>query len=77
MVGRGNLGRTLARAAKAAGHPGELRRASKGIPSLVRSLRSSPDALEFLAVPDVVLANPGQLARVGSVSPDRSLSGPA
>src|SRR5450759_5335518 len=52
VVGRGNLGRSLARAFNAAGRRAELRPARKGVPGLVRSLRSAPDAIVFLAVPD-------------------------
>jgi predicted short-subunit dehydrogenase-like oxidoreductase (DUF2520 family) len=55
VVGRGNLGRTLAGAFKAAGRRAELRPARRGIPGLVRSLESSPDAIVFLAVPDDAL----------------------
>ena len=52
MVGRGNLGRTLARAFRAAGYRAELRPGRKGIEGLVRRLRSGPQAIVFLAVPD-------------------------
>jgi predicted short-subunit dehydrogenase-like oxidoreductase (DUF2520 family) len=52
VVGRGNLGRTLARAFRAAGYRAELRPARKGIEGLVRRLRSAPQAIVFLAVPD-------------------------
>src|SRR5450759_5520261 len=55
VVGRGNLGRTLAGAFKAAGRRAELRPARRGIPGLVRGLESSPDAIVFLAVPDDAL----------------------
>lgn len=71
MVGRGNLGRTLARAFRAAGHPAELLPARKGIEGLVRSLGSSPRAIAFLAVPDdAVLSIAGRLARAGRRIPD-------
>jgi len=66
VVGRGNLGRTLARAFRAAGYRAELLPARKGIEGLVRRLRSAPDAIAFLAVPDdAVLSTAGQLARAG------------
>src|SRR5450759_3738316 len=71
VVGRGNLGRSLARAFNAAGRRAELRPARKGVPGLVRSLRSGPDAIVFLAVPDdalVPLAE--QLAEAGRRIPE-------
>src|SRR5450759_2627731 len=71
VVGRGNLGRSLARAFNAAGRRAELRPARKGVPGLVRSLRSGPDAIVFLAVPDdalVTLAE--QLAGAGRRIPE-------
>jgi predicted short-subunit dehydrogenase-like oxidoreductase (DUF2520 family) len=71
VVGRGNLGRTLARAFNAAGHPADLRPARNGIEGLVRSLRSAPQAIAFLAVPDdAVLSTAGQLARAGRRIPE-------
>jgi predicted short-subunit dehydrogenase-like oxidoreductase (DUF2520 family) len=71
VVGRGNLGRTLARAFKAAGRRAELRPARKGIPGLVRRLRSSPDAIVFLAVPDDALPTvAARLAKTGGRIPE-------
>jgi predicted short-subunit dehydrogenase-like oxidoreductase (DUF2520 family) len=71
VVGRGNLGRTLARAFKTAGHPAELRPARSGIEVLVRSLRSAPQAITFLAVPDdAVLSTAAQLAQAGRRIPE-------
>lgn len=70
-MGRGNLGRTLTRALKAAGRRAQLRPARNGIPGLVRSLRSFPGAIVFLAVPDDAL--PGvaaRLAKAGSRIPE-------
>jgi predicted short-subunit dehydrogenase-like oxidoreductase (DUF2520 family) len=71
VVGRGNLGHTLARAFKAAGHPTQLLPARKGIEGLVRSLRSSPQAIVFLAVPDdAVLSIAEHLAAAGRAIPE-------
>jgi predicted short-subunit dehydrogenase-like oxidoreductase (DUF2520 family) len=71
VVGRGNLGRTLARAFKAAGHPAELRPARRGIEGLVGSLRSAPRAIAFLAVPDdAVHSTAEKLARAGLLIPN-------
>src|SRR3982074_658970 len=52
VVGRGNLGRTLATALNAAAHPALLVPARRGVPGLIRSLKSLPNAIVFLSVPD-------------------------
>jgi predicted short-subunit dehydrogenase-like oxidoreductase (DUF2520 family) len=71
VFGRGNVGRTLARAFRAAGYRAELRPARRGIDGLVRRLRSAPGAIAFLAVPDdAVLWTAGELARVGRAIPE-------
>jgi predicted short-subunit dehydrogenase-like oxidoreductase (DUF2520 family) len=69
VAGRGNVGRSLARALKAAGHPARLVAARDGIKRLVRALASEPHAIVFVAVPDpavlefarVLAANEGAL----------------
>src|SRR5580692_4071009 len=66
VFGRGNVGRTLARAFRAAGYRAELRPARRGIDGLVQRLRSAPGAIAFLAVPDdAILLTAGKLAGVG------------
>ena len=71
VIGRGNLGRTLARAFTAAGYRAELRSARNGIDGLVRRLRSAPEAIAFLAVPDdAVLSTAGRLAQAGRQIPE-------
>ena len=71
VAGRGNVGRTLARALNAAGHRARLLPARRGIRSLARALESSPHAIVFLAVPDdAVLTVAGVLARAGRRIPD-------
>src|SRR6266851_3220848 len=57
VAGRGNLGRSLARAWRRAGHRVLLTPARHGVPSLVRALRSRPRATVFLTVPDGVIAS--------------------
>ncbi|GAC1670316.1 MAG: DUF2520 domain-containing protein [Candidatus Dormibacteraceae bacterium] len=70
VAGRGNLGRTLATAFNAAGHPALLTPARKGLPNLVRSLESLPNAIVFLAVPDDALSGvAGRLAEAGGRIP--------
>jgi predicted short-subunit dehydrogenase-like oxidoreductase (DUF2520 family) len=70
VVGRGNLGRTLARAFKSAGRPVTLRPARGGIDLLIRSLKSVGDAIVFLTVPDDALpAVAAELARAGAQIP--------
>src|SRR5229473_5889402 len=56
VVGRGNLGRSLARAWRRAGHRVRLVQARGGVPSLVRGLRSRPGSTVFLTVPDAAIA---------------------
>jgi predicted short-subunit dehydrogenase-like oxidoreductase (DUF2520 family) len=51
-MGRGNLGRSLARAFRRAGHRVLLTPARRGVPALGRALRSRPRAVVFLTVPD-------------------------
>src|ERR1700692_1568771 len=71
VFGRGNVGRTLARAFRAAGYRADLRPARQGIDGLVRCLRSAPGAIAFLAVPDdTVLSTAGELARAGRPIPE-------
>lgn len=70
VAGRGNLGRTLAIAFNAAGHPALLTPARRGLPGLIRSLESLPNAIVFLAVPDDALFSfAGRLAAAGSGIP--------
>src|SRR5216684_6310332 len=57
VAGRGNLGRSLARAWRRAGHRVLLTPARHGVPSLVRALRSRPRATVFLTVPDGAIAS--------------------
>ncbi len=69
-MGRGNLGRTLATAFKSAGRQVQLRPARDGIEGLVRALRSAPEAIVFLTVPDDALpAMAAGLARAGNRIP--------
>jgi predicted short-subunit dehydrogenase-like oxidoreductase (DUF2520 family) len=71
VVGRGNLGRTLARAFRAAGYRAELQPERKGIDGLVRRLRSAPQAIVFLAVPDgAVLSIAEHLVAAGRGIPE-------
>jgi predicted short-subunit dehydrogenase-like oxidoreductase (DUF2520 family) len=51
-MGRGNLGRSLARAFRLAGHRVLLTPGHRGVPALGRALRSRPRAVVFLTVPD-------------------------
>jgi len=60
VAGRGKVGRSLARALKAAGHPARLVAARGGAGRLVRALASEPRAIVFLAVPDGAV---GEVAR--------------
>ncbi|MEO8744302.1 MAG: Rossmann-like and DUF2520 domain-containing protein [Candidatus Dormiibacterota bacterium] len=70
MAGRGNVGRTLARAFRASGHRVRLTRARSNIPALVRSLESAPAEIVFLAVPDdAVDAMAAELAQAGDRIP--------
>lgn len=70
MAGRGNLGRTLATAFNAAGHPALLTPARRGLPGLIRSLESLPTATVFLAVPDdALLTVAARLAEAGGRIP--------
>src|SRR6202171_5865209 len=63
---RANVGRTLATAFNAAGRPALLTPARKGLPSLIRSLESLPNAVVFLAVPDdALLAVAERLSEAG------------
>src|SRR5216683_2173191 len=57
VAGRGNLGQSLARAWRRAGHRVLLTPARNGVPALVRALRSRPRAIVFLTVPDAVVAS--------------------
>ena len=57
VAGRGNLGRSLTRALREAGHQVTQVRARTGIPKLARMLQSQPSALVFLTVPDGVIAS--------------------
>lgn len=52
ITGRGNLGRSLARAFRRAGHRVLLARARGGARSLARALATRPKAVVFLTVPD-------------------------
>src|ERR1700716_2581744 len=71
VAGRGNLGRTLATALNAAGYPALLTPARRGLPGLLRSLESLPNAMVFLAVPDDALSIfAGRLAEAGSRIPE-------
>ena len=71
VVGRGNLGRTLAKALKAAGHQAALRPARMGFTGTVQILVSSPSAIVFLAVPDdAIMATAERLARAGMRIPE-------
>jgi predicted short-subunit dehydrogenase-like oxidoreductase (DUF2520 family) len=68
VAGRGNLGRSLARAWRRAGHRVLLAPARNGVPSLVRALRSRPRATVFLTVPDGAVASlAGQVAAGGDI----------
>src|SRR5712692_7384886 len=70
VVGRGNLGRSLARAWRSAGHRVLLARARNGIPALVRVLRARPLATVFLTVPDGAIAGfAAGISRAGEVPP--------
>ncbi len=69
-MGRGNLGRSLARAFKSAGRVVQLRPARDGVDGLVRGLRSTPEAIVFLTVPDDSLPSmAAALARAGAKIP--------
>lgn len=68
VAGRGNLGRSLARALRAAGHPVRLASARTGLPQLVRGLTGH--AVVFLTVPDSAVAEvAGKLAAGGADIP--------
>lgn len=70
VMGRGNLGRTLATAFKAAGRQVQLRPARDGVAGLARALKPAPEAIVFLAIPDDALpAMAALLARAGSRIP--------
>src|SRR5712692_2239280 len=56
VVGRGNLGRSLARAWRRTGHRVRLVEARGGVPSLVAGLRSRPSSIVFPPVPGGALA---------------------
>ena len=56
MIGRGNLGRSLARGLRRAGHRVLLARARNGVPALGRALASRSRAIAFLTVPDAAVA---------------------
>jgi predicted short-subunit dehydrogenase-like oxidoreductase (DUF2520 family) len=55
VAGRGKVGRSLARALKAVGHPARLVAARDGTKRLVRALASEPQAIVFVAVPDAAV----------------------
>jgi predicted short-subunit dehydrogenase-like oxidoreductase (DUF2520 family) len=74
VVGRGNLGRSLAPALRAAGHRVTLVRARTGIPRLTRSLESQPGALVLLTVPDGVVKSVAAQLAVGGVAIPRSVA---
>ena len=69
-MGRGNLGRSLARAFRRAGHRVLLSRARGGEPSLIRALRSRPGATVFLTIPDGAVAGfADEVAAAGDIAP--------
>ncbi|HEV2034932.1 MAG TPA: DUF2520 domain-containing protein [Candidatus Dormibacteraeota bacterium] len=70
VAGRGNLGRSLTRALRAAGRRVTLVRARTGIQALARSLESKPGALVLLTVPDGAIASvAAKLAVAGAAIP--------
>src|SRR4029077_2370316 len=70
VAGRGNLGRSLARALRSAGHRVRLVSARAGLPDLVGGLDSRRDAVVFLTVPDsAVAAVAARLAASGEAIP--------
>jgi predicted short-subunit dehydrogenase-like oxidoreductase (DUF2520 family) len=67
-MGRGNLGRSLARAFRSAGHRVLLTPARRGVLVLVRALRSRPRAVVFLTVPDRAIEGlAGEIAAAGEL----------
>src|SRR5438034_1063401 len=71
VAGRGNLGRSLARGLRAAGHPVRLVSARAGLTRLIRDLESKGGAVVFLTVPDgAVAAVAAKLAAAGAGIPD-------
>src|SRR5665213_3935860 len=56
VAGRGNLGRSLARALRAVGHPVRLVSVRTELPKLVRALELQPGVVVFLTVPDGAVA---------------------
>jgi predicted short-subunit dehydrogenase-like oxidoreductase (DUF2520 family) len=70
VVGRGNLGRSLAPALRKAGHPVLMVRARTGIPKLALSLQSQLGAVVFLTVPDGAVESVAvKLAAAGEAIP--------
>src|SRR5216684_3816695 len=70
VVGRGNLGRSLARAWRRTGHRVRLVEARGGVPSLVAGLRSRPSSIVFLTVPDGAIATVARaIAKVHAMPP--------
>src|SRR5450759_5350178 len=71
VAGRGNLGRSLARGLRDAGHRVRLVSARTGLPKLLRTFESRAVAVVFLTVPDsAVAAVATRLAAGGAAIPD-------
>jgi predicted short-subunit dehydrogenase-like oxidoreductase (DUF2520 family) len=69
-MGRGNLGRSLGRALRRAGHRVLLTRARHGVPALARALASRPRSVVFLTVPDGAIATlAGEIAAAAGLPP--------
>lgn len=70
VAGRGNVGRSLARAFEAAGHGVRLVPVRSGLARLIRAAVSLPHAIVFLAIPDdAVPVVAAELAAAGSRLP--------
>ena len=70
VAGRGNLGRSLTRALREAGHRVTLVRGRTGIDRLARALKSQPSAIVFLTVPDGAIGSvAAKLAAAGTEIP--------
>jgi predicted short-subunit dehydrogenase-like oxidoreductase (DUF2520 family) len=73
VAGRGKVGRSLARALKAAGHPARLVAARGGVKRLVRALGSQPQAIVFVAVPDTAVPEFARALAAGASALPRTI----
>src|SRR5438309_6807671 len=74
VAGRGNLGRSLARALRAAGHKVRTVSARTGLPALARALRSQRSAIVFLTVPDSLVEEVATRLAVAGATIPRSVA---